>query len=65
MTDVRLFFLFLFPVDEYAREEREEWHKKSLQDLEARLVGLRQEREGKVDALKAENDELRKRFGLK
>lgn len=49
----------------YTEEEREEWHKKSLQDLESRLVGLRQEREGKVDALRAENNELRRKFGLK
>ena len=49
----------------YTEEEREEWHKKSLQDLESRLVGLRLEREGKVDALRAENNELRRKFGLK
>ena len=47
-----------------AAADREEWHKKSLEDLEERLQGLRQERDGKVEALKAENDELRRKFGL-
>ena len=47
-----------------ANEAREVWHKKSLKDLEERLSELRAEREGKVDALRAENDELRKRLGL-
>lgn len=50
---------------EKAAAARDAWHERSLRDLNERLERLREERVGKVDALRAENDELRRKFGLR
>ena len=36
-----------------------------MRDVETRLATARSEREGKIRALKAENEELRRKYGLR
>ena len=44
---------------------REAARERAMRDVETRLATARSEREGKIRALKAENEELRRKFGLR
>ena len=44
---------------------REAARERAMRDVETRLATARSEREGKIRALKAENEELRRKYGLR